>query len=427
MKKKIILICIVSLTIFYIGYQIYASNFAKVRTQPATYTTLNDSIQVKSFVVRDETYIKNSSGGVLSYLLDNGDKIAKDGIVAEIFNSSDDAKTQKEINAIDKEISNLKQLSYISDIRFNNPLAIDKQIEGLIQKMIKNVNTSNYQDLYDNISENLYLINERQVSTGQSLNFNDKINELQNKRDSLSKSHIGKIGTVLSPESGYFVSRVDGFENSVDFSNVLSLMPDDVNSIIESESIPIQDNSIVGKVIKGINWYIICNISSDDAFKMNVGKKISINLPLVLNDEVPATIVAINQLNRNSDAAIILSLDHMDDSLSLIRNETIKININTYSGLLINKKSLHEKVLQKTTVDDNGNEKVEEKKVQGVYILRGKELLFKQIVPIFSNNNYIICKQNPSEDELFKGETIDFLDEVVVEGMNLYDGKIIKW
>lgn len=426
MKKKIILICIVSLTIFYIGYQIYASNFAKVRTQPATYTTLNDAIQVKSFVVRDETYIKNSSGGVLSYLLDNGDKIAKDGVVAEIFNSSDDAKTQKEINAIDKEISNLKQLSYISDIRFNNPLAIDKQIEGLIQKMIKNVNTSNYQDLYDNISENLYLINERQVSTGQSLNFNDKINELQNKRDSLSKSHSGKIGTVSSPESGYFVSRIDRFENSVDFSNVLSLMPDDVNSIIESESIPIQDNSIVGKVIKGINWYIICNVSSDDAFKMNVGKKISINLPLVLNDEVPATIVAINQLNRNSDAAIILSLDHMDDSLSLIRNETIKININTYSGLLINKKSLHEKVLQKTTVDDNGNEKVEEKKVQGVYILRGKELLFKQIVPIFSNNNYIICKQNPSEDELFKGETIDFLDEVVVEGMNLYDGKIIN-
>lgn len=426
MKKKIIFICIILLTLLYVGYQIYASNFAKVITQPATYTSLNDSIQVKSFVVRDETYIKNNSGGVLSYLLDNGDKIAKGGNVAEIFNNSDDAKVQKEINDIDKEINNLQQLSYISDIRFNSPLAIDKRIEGLVQKMIKSVNISNYNDLYDNISENLYLINERQVIIGQSMNFNDKICELQNKKDSLLKNHKGKIGTVLSPESGYFVSRVDGFENLVDFSNIFSLMPDDVNSIIESDNKPIEDNSIVGKVIKGINWYIICNISSNDVFKMNVGEKISISLPLVLNDDIPATIMAINQLNRDSDATIVLSLDYMNSSLSLIRNETVKININTYSGLLISKRSLHEKVLQKTIVDDNGNEKLEEKKVQGVYILRGKELLFKQIIPVFSNSNYIICKQNPSEDELFKGETIDFLDEVVVEGINLYDGKVIN-
>ncbi len=426
MKKKIIFMIILIFASAYILYQIYVSNFTKVKTQPVTYTSLSDSIQSESFIVRDEVFINNNSNGVMSYLLEDGEKVAKDGTVAEIFNNYDDAKTQKEIKNIDNEINNFKQLSYLSNSYTSDPLATDGQIGSSIQKMIKDINTSSYNNIQKSRSDILYLMNEKQIITGKVASFNNKIDELQSQRDTLSKSHGSSIGKVLAPDSGYFVSKLDGFENLVNFDNVLSLSVDNIKSILSSEKKLDSNKNIIGKVIRGINWYIVCNVSSDEAFKLYNGKSVNITLPLVSTEKFPATVAAVNQQDKKSEAAVILSLNNMDNRLALTRNETVKIDINTYNGLLINKNSLHEDILRKTVVDENGNESLEEKKVQGVYILRGKEIVFKQVVPIYSDNNYIVCEQNPSSDKLFNGETITILDEVVTEGTNLYNGKIIK-
>lgn len=426
MKKKIIFMIILIFASAYILYQIYVSNFTKVKTQPVTYTSLSDSIQSESFIVRDEVFINNNSNGVMSYLLEDGEKVAKDGTVAEIFNNYDDAKTQKEIKNIDNEINNFKQLSYLSNSYTSDPLATDEQIGSSIQKMIKDINTSSYNNIQKSRSDILYLMNEKQIITGKVASFNNKIDELQSQRDTLSKSHGSSIGKVLAPDSGYFVSKLDGFENLVNFDNVLSLSVDNIKSILSSEKKLDSNKNIIGKVIRGINWYIVCNVSSDEAFKLYNGKSVNITLPLVSTEKFPATVAAVNQQDKKSEAAVILSLNNMDNRLALTRNETVKIDIDTYNGLLINKNSLHEDILRKTVVDENGNESLEEKKVQGVYILRGKEIVFKQVVPIYSDNNYIVCEQNPSSDKLFNGETITILDEVVTEGTNLYNGKIIK-
>lgn len=426
MKKKIIFMIILIFASAYILYQIYVSNFTKVKTQPVTYTSLSDSIQSESFIVRDEVFINNNSNGVMSYLLEDGEKVAKDGTVAEIFNNYDDAKTQKEIKNIDNEINNFKQLSYLSNSYTSDPLATDEQIGSSIQKMIKDINASSYNNIQKSRSDILYLMNEKQIITGKVDSFNNKIDELQSQRDTLSKSHGSSIGKVLAPDSGYFVSKLDGFENIVNFDNVLSLSVDNIKSILSSEKKLDSNKNIIGKVIRGINWYIVCNVSSDEAFKLYNGKSVNITLPLVSTEKFPATVAAINQQDKKSEAAVILSLNNMDNRLALTRNETVKIDIDTYNGLLINKDSLHEDILRKTVVDENGNESLEEKKVQGVYILRGKEIVFKQVVPIYSDNNYIVCEQNPSSDKLFNGETITILDEVVTEGTNLYNGKIIK-
>lgn len=426
MKKKIIFMIILIFASAYILYQIYVSNFTKVKTQPVTYTSLSDSIQSESFIVRDEVFINNNSNGVMSYLLEDGEKVAKDGTVAEIFNNYDDAKTQKEIKNIDNEINNFKQLSYLSNSYTSDPLATDEQIGSSIQKMIKDINASSYNNIQKSRSDILYLMNEKQIITGKVASFNNKIDELQSQRDTLSKSHGSSIGKVLAPDSGYFVSKLDGFENIVNFDNVLSLSVDNIKSILSSEKKLDSNKNIIGKVIRGINWYIVCNVSSDEAFKLYNGKSVNITLPLVSTEKFPATVAAVNQQDKKSEAAVILSLNNMDNRLALTRNETVKIDIDTYNGLLINKNSLHEDILRKTVVDENGNESLEEKKVQGVYILRGKEIVFKQVVPIYSDNNYIVCEQNPSSDKLFNGETITILDEVVTEGTNLYNGKIIK-
>ena len=60
-------------------------------------------------------------------------------------------------------------------------------------------------------------------------------------------------------------------------------------------------------------------------------------------------------------------------------------------------------------------------------MLHGTEIRFRQIIPLFSTSSYVICKQYPDEsDDLMTDETVQMYDEVVIEGTDLYDGKVVK-
>ena len=73
-------------------------------------------------------------------------------------------------------------------------------------------------------------------------------------------------------------------------------------------------------------------------------------------------------------------------------------------------------------------EKVQEN-VKGVYVLYGGKLQFVQVFSDHSVNGYAICKTELSSSEqemLVTSSTIQLYDQVVVEGTDLYDGKIIE-
>ena len=64
--------------------------------------------------------------------------------------------------------------------------------------------------------------------------------------------------------------------------------------------------------------------------------------------------------------------------------------------------------------------------MQGVYVLYGSEVQFKQIAILYATKDYVICDTSPQEGTLFNGETISLYDKVIVKGDDLYDGKVIS-
>ncbi len=123
---------------------------------------------------------------------------------------------------------------------------------------------------------------------------------------------------------------------------------------------------------------------------------------------------------------MILKCDYMDIDLIEARQEPIEVGLGTYSGLRVSKKAIHDDYVEKITYDDKNNEKVEKKKVQGVYVLYGSEVQFKQVSIIYANDDYVLCDPEPDEEDLFNGVTISLYDQVILEGDDLYDGKIIE-
>ena len=116
----------------------------------------------------------------------------------------------------------------------------------------------------------------------------------------------------------------------------------------------------------------------------------------------------------------------MSKELSEARNEPIEIGMGTYTGLRVSKKAIHDDYTEKITYDDNNNKKTETKKVQGVYVLYGSEVQFKEISIVYSGKDYVLCDPTPEDGVLFSDDTISLYDQVILEGDDLYDGKVIK-
>ena len=124
-------------------------------------------------------------------------------------------------------------------------------------------------------------------------------------------------------------------------------------------------------------------------------------------------------------AIVVLECNYMSPALSHIRNESVDIELNTYEGLKVSKKALHDDYVTKITFDENGNKITEEVKVQGVYVKYGRQLIFKQVFILYSDEDYVICSDKPDNETLITGYTLELYDEVVVEGDDLYNGKLI--
>ncbi len=425
---KRIIIGLLSVLIFsYIVYLIVSANFVNaVQTEEAEATTVSDVIHAKSFIVREESYIKNSAKGVLSYKVDDGDDVSGGQTIADVYRNEHDAVSRKQINSINKQIKNLKSLS---KSYYKNSVGLDtinSQISNNIFLISEDVNNGKLIDANNSCENLLFSICERQITTGTVNNFNSKINELRTKRKTIKSGCMSKIGTLASPKAGYFISSCDGYEKSVKASDLKDFSLKDFKNIKKK---PIK-KSVIGKVVTNPNWFVTCIVSSDDAVKlsnlMNNNVSVFVSMPTITSEKIPSKIFSINQRSRKENGVLVLRCDYMNKHIANARNENVDITTVSYEGLKVSKRAIHEDYVKKKTKDKNGKLVTKKKKVQGVYVLHGSELLFKEIVISYSGKDYVLCETNPNEGVLFSDETLQLYDQVVVKGDNLYDGKIIQ-
>ena len=314
-----------------------------------------------------------------------------------------------------------------------NPELLTNQISQNFVSFLQEVQGKNYTGMEEAKNNFLYFFNERQIVTGQVANFNDRITELQQRRDALSPEQGNQIGQIKSPASGYFISGVDGYEDKFSYEEVTNLTADELKAKMEEEPVPA--SGAVGKISEDFDWYFACVLPADTALKLNdiknSGRKVYLNMPFVSAEKIPATVAAINQNTKEEEAAVIFQCNYMNEDISSIRQETVQIEIKEYTGIRVSQKAIHFENIEQTLTDESGKEyTVTHENVRGVYVLHGSELEFVQIFPIFSSSSYVICEVVDSNselsEELVTDHSLQLSDEVVVEGVDLYDGKIVK-
>ena len=420
--KKILIASLTILALVYVAYLLLSANFDMYPTENAIKTTITENIYTNGYVIRDESILTNNTNGVLSYSCENGEEVKVNGEIAKIYDSESDAVSQSIADSLEEEKNALVELQNMNILGSVGLDTINNDISNNLISFYNNINDNNLNSALSHSSSLVYNINQRQLYTGKVKNFNTKIADLQNQIDTLRNSSGDSIGTLTTDRAGYFTEFCDGYETAVKYKDIDKMTLQDLHNI-EKSNIP---SNSAGKVVSSLNWYVACEVTSDQATNLSLWDgSVSVLFSGASTEIIPAEIFRIHQTSQEDNALVILRCDYMDESLIDTRLEPIEIGLGTYTGLRVSKKAIHDDYVTKTTYDDNNDKHTETKKVQGVYVLYGSEVIFKQISIIYADDDYVICETNPDEGVLFNGETISMYDQVILQGDDLYDGKVI--
>ena len=407
--KRLLTILVAAFLLCYVGYQAFQIFYSPIETETVYSYSVYETVDTEGFVVRNEKVLTKEVSGYIYYTAENGSRVAKDDAIAYVYESENDARLQQQINQLNAEIEQLRTIQSQGTSGRVNLDIITKQID-----LMDTTNSASFTSLYSYHEQLLALLNKRQMTIGKATDFEERIAALTQKRADLTAALHPSSQTITSSEvAGYFVSRADGYEDTLSYAGVAGLTPEEVAAALNASPADVPA-AAVGKVVGDYEWYLTCVLPVEKTTAIHEGDSLTIRLPFVSKEAVPVTVAAVNR-ERGGTAAVIFKCSYMSKELSAIRREAIQIQVKHHEGLRV----------PTSAVRTNENNET------GVYIRMGNAVTFRKIEIEYSTTEYSICKEvsaikaeNP-DGEIDEKAYLRLYDEIISEGKGLYDGKVI--
>jgi len=383
----------------FVSIQVYRNTQTPLRTELAGYYKAYDSIDTSGLVLREERIIESGESGVKTYMVEDGGRVGKGGVVIEVFSDEEAAKTKARIAVLDEEINALSEVTKLSDSYVLHTDTLGAQMNGKLSELRRIVDRQTMTALEAAKKEYANFMNKYRIGMGREENYNERVTQLKAEKQTL-EGRKADSKKITASEAGYFVSEADGYEGLVEFKDIPALDYDALTAL-KGQAKTVPPNS-VGKLVTGYDWYLVCELDEASVKKISEGTAMSILLPFAVNEELDCTVAALNHSPGKKSTAV-LRCSNMYKELSLIREQHVRLILKKYEGLQISKKAIR---------FQDGE--------RGVYVVSKQKIIFKKIDVIYTESSYVICSTDPSKES-----SLWLYDEVVVEGKDLYEGKVV--
>lgn len=402
MNKRIFIAIKWMLVIFVSVYSIvqaYSFFINPITTDTVYVHSAYTGYSTTGFVIRNETIVEKAINGVLSYEIADGGRVSKGGTIATVYSNSTDADNRIKIAELDKRIEALEKIQTYNDLNAADISTVNRNIYESLSNVIGATQNGRVEatDYYDVLLENTA---RKQIIVGEATDFNVLLTTLKSQRDSLKASSGQAIDAITSPQSGYVIYSVDGYEGVLNVDELDDLNADTLNGIKRGNA---SDNSVC-KIVSGYEWYIAVALPFSESLNLRLDSKVILRTELHSLPELEVTVKHINKESVGSEAVVVFSCDTMNSELAQQRNLDVTVVYEEYEGL---------------KVDNRAIRVVEGKK--GVYVYLASQIKFIPVEVVWSGENFSIVKREAKE-----GSVLRIYDEIIVKGKNLYDGKIIN-
>lgn len=393
-----------AIAVFVVAYFVvllFRINYKPVKTEIALQKTVSEASLTDAFIVRDEYPVEASASGTLVPLVEDGKRVASGDAVAVVFDNEESAKVYNEIQSVKEDIAYYSSLQNRVGVQTSDITPLDERIYSACTEFVEAVNkgsVGSYGECEEKIRN---AMTSRQLATGSLIDPSDKLEKLNSRLSELESKKLG-YNTIKAPHPGYYISLADGYENTVKYNDVMSLSTAQVSELLNSQPDKSKLDKYMGKLFDDFNWYILCVIDYDNAVKLKIGDSVKIEFTMTTASPLKAKVALIGE-NVDGKAAVVFKSNLMSREYSSLRKEQIRITFSEYDGFEISNKAIREVDGQK-----------------GVYVQSGNIVEFKKINILYSDNEISICN-NPENKSGF----VELYDEIIVEGTDLYDGKVL--
>ena len=397
--SNVLKILLFLLVFSFVAHQIYSSVYKPITTENVNYYEAVEGLNITGVIMRKEYLVESNTDGVYHFLLDDGARVAKGGLIANIYSDTNASVTMSRIAELEKQLGDFTALQNYNNQQAADLDLVNNRVNEAIDGVIKIAGNGQFNDMNVQLDELLSFMNRRRMLTGEQTDFSSRISELNDEIKNLKSSLPNAKGTIKAVQSGYFSSTVDGYESVLDCSDLSKITVDFLDGLTAKQT----DKNVVGKIVSDYEWYIAAKVSLNDSKKYKQGEKLTIKTFVRSNPELEVEVETINLHESSDSAVVVFSCDQMSRELAEMRTGPMTVVNAVHSGLKDDKRAL--RVVDSQT---------------GVYVISGITLDFVTVKVLYSNDDYMICEQTQSNDKVLR-----LYDEVVVKGRKLYDGKIV--
>ena len=383
----------------YLAVQFFIIFHRGYKTETAIAYTMADSVSLQGVVSFDNVRVDGS--GDLGYLVSDGERVTNGTVLAECYTDDSQGLLRERLDRLGRTIDLLSksQNSSGSDLSL-----LTSQTRQALYNLLDKLDTAQYSGITD--AEDAFLLaqNRLQVNTGQTEGFTQTIQALQTEYDGI-KAQLDTLQTITATTNGYFSSVSASPTITTDAAQLDAATPAELNDMLQNGFAAADNANCAGQIATGFSWkfYAVCDLATAD--RLDGVSSVKISVPGKQNTPLAATV---QELTRDEDAGLaklVLSCQTVNAEILSFGVETAQIDLKTYEGIRIDKAALHIVGGQR-----------------GVYVKYGNLQRFLKITTLYEDENYILI---PDNGKVGTDNEVRLYDEIIVQGTNLQDGKLL--
>ena len=396
-----------------IFYHLFFTNF---ETENATYDEGSDGTSFQGVYVRRETVESYSGAGAVRYCVDDGAKLGVGSVIAEVYSNTEQIELRRRIAEKEEEIAMLEKIENPGTSENAQPANLAMLIDDQYKNMIRLRERQEYSGMSNAKQDMTVLMSTYEKVTDAGVDFHDRIVALEDEVARLNTQLSAPEKTITAPESAYFVSYVDGYEEILTPESMRMLTPEQLSSVSDDGTLTgaNSDGQVIGKLIGDYAWYIV-GVFDNRKLRLAEGETAKVRL-----ESVPQVLtVQVDALYSTGDIARtqgIFRCDQLTHDTVQHRTERVEIIRDTVEGIRVPRSAIRFKTLTEEQKDEEGNVTMTTTDCKGVYVLVGESPEFRKIDVVYEDENYYLSRLDAGPGY------IALYDDIIVKGV-MADGE----
>ncbi|MBQ5334486.1 MAG: hypothetical protein J6Z45_00905 [Oscillospiraceae bacterium] len=407
---KALLLVFAVVLVFSIVYHLL---FQGYRTETAIYYEVSDASVFQGVYIRDESVERFSGRGAVRYCVSDGAKLGVGSVIAEIYENEEQIDLRRRIAEKQAELQRLTKIENPGTSENAQPNHLASLIGEQYRTLVQLRERGDYDALRGCRQEMSVLMSTYEKITDPALDLSERIRNLKDDIAILQSQQTEPLNTVRASRSAYFVSFIDGYEDTLTMEGVRRLTPEQL-AAVSDEGSGAQEGDVgaIGKLIDGYAWYI-AGVFDNTKLRLSEGDTASVRLES-LGRKLTVTVESLISAGDVTRTQGVFRCEQLTQEVVQHRTERVEILRKTVEGIKVPRSAIRFKEIEETIKNEDGTTYTQKTNYKGVYVRIGETAEFRKLDIVYEDENFYLSSLNAGngyvalyDDIIVKGVTAD--------------------